>query len=258
VNVLVLLAHHDDEYFVSARIRREIRDGNRLLVAYTTWGSAYGASADVREAESFRALSMLGVSSDDVVLLGRELGVADGNARADCVRILARCREVFGGSAIDRVITVAWEGGHPDHDITHLIAKRLATDWQALEELYEFALYTAAGAPSPFFRVNRFSARATDADHTHLGLRERMSALLLVRCYRSQWRSFLGLLPEAAVRFLVLGRQELRRVAPKATANEDAPKRPHNGTLFYERRFNTSFESLMADAAPLLDTPSPA
>ena len=223
-----------------------------MLVAYTTWGSAYGTSGDTRESESLRALMTLGVAPGSVVLLGRQLEVADGYAAASSAKVLTRCREAFRDSAIERLITVAWEGGHPDHDITHLVAKRLATDWQVQDEFYEFPLYTAAGAPPPLFRVNRFSGDAGDTSHTRLGFRERVSAFMLARCYPSQWKSFVGLLPEAAVRYLIQGQQQLRRVAAGAQDDRGQPARPHDGPLFYERRFNLSFESLVAEAAPLL------
>jgi LmbE family N-acetylglucosaminyl deacetylase len=254
MNTLLLLAHHDDEYFVSARIRREIRAGNRVLVMYTTWGSAYGTSGEARASESLRALGMAGVTGHDVVMLGRDLGVDDGDAGANCLRILAGCRDALRDVTIHRLISPAWEGGHPDHDITHLVARRLAEEWQIRDELYEFPLYTAEGAPRPLFRVNRFGRRAGQTIHTSLGLRERIWALLLARCYRSQWRSFVGLLPESTIRYLVQGEQQLRRVAQGVSDGGLRIERPHAGELFYERRFGTRFEDLVAEAMPLLQT----
>lgn len=159
MNVLILLAHHDDECFVSVRIRREVDAGNRVLVAFTTCGSAYGTSRDVREAESFRALGRLGIPMTDVLLLGRELDVEDGRAGAGCGAILTRCREIARQVAIGRIVTVAWEGGHPDHDITHLVARRLALEWHIENDLLEFPLYTASGAPPRLHRVGRFNDR---------------------------------------------------------------------------------------------------
>ena len=253
MNVLVLLAHHDDEFFVSARIRRELKSGNRVLVTYTTWGSAYGTPAEIREAESQRALAMMGVPARDIVMLGRELGIVDGSAGANCASILNRCREIYRTSRVERIITPAWEGGHPDHDITFLVAKRLATESGARDELYEFPLYTAAGAPSRLFRVNRFAGQGGETAHSALGQRERITSVLLARCYRSQWRSFVGLLPEAAARFVILGRQELRLVRAPSPGASEPPERPHRGPLFYQQRFGVSFEDLLSDAAPLLE-----
>ena len=98
-------------------------------MAFTTCGSAYGTSRDVREAESFRALARLGIPISHVLLLGRELDVEDGQAGAACATILARRLEIARQVTIERLVTVAWEGGHADHDITHLVARRLALEW---------------------------------------------------------------------------------------------------------------------------------
>lgn len=82
---------------------------------------------------------------------------------------------------------------------------------------------------------------------------ERVFAVTLVSCFPSQWRSWVGLLPEAAIRFLFLGRQQLRKVSTQECEGVGPPHRPHPGQLFYERRFGTAFESLLDQARPLLD-----
>ena len=89
-------------------------------------------------------------------------------------------------------------------------------------------------------------------------LGERVFAVRLVSCFPSQWRSWVGLLPEAAIRYLVLGRQQLRRVSPQEYDGVGPPHRPHPGQLFYERRFGTAFESILDQAKPLLLGRGPA
>src|SRR4051812_21551909 len=79
-NTLVVLAHSDDEYFVSARIRAETQAGNSVYVVFTTYGSLYGASTEARIEESRIALGRLGVPPDRILFMGLETGCFDGKA----------------------------------------------------------------------------------------------------------------------------------------------------------------------------------
>ena len=249
-SVLVLLAHHDDEYFCTARLRREVAHGSAVHVAYTTYGSGYGTQPEVREAESRRVFLHIGIPEEQVREIGRELGVFDGHAVEHLQVLHDTVPQVYAGERFERIITLAWEGGHPDHDATHLIAVRLAADWGITAELHEIPTYTGEGAPGALFRVNWFRPGRSGRVPEGLGWRARFQAFLLARHYRSQWRSFLGLLPEAAIRMLLQGRQELRRVAP---GEVDHRVPPHPGGLFYERRFGMRFERFLEHARPFLD-----
>lgn len=154
-NVLVLLAHNDDEYFVSAAITRERAATNEVHILYTTHGSAYGVPTAVREAESTAALTRLGVSPTHIRHIGRECGIRDGTALENLLQLSKACRDAFPGVAFSGLLTVAWEGGHPDHDATYLIAAELAREWHLEQDLYEFPVYTQVGAPPPLFRTMR-------------------------------------------------------------------------------------------------------
>ena len=240
-NVLVLLAHNDDEYFVSAAITRERAATNEVHILYTTHGSAYGVPTGVREAESTAALTRLGVSPTHIRHIGRECGIRDGTALENLLQLSNACRDAFPGVAFSGLLTVAWEGGHPDHDATYLIAAELAREWHLEQDLYEFPVYTQVGAPPPLFRTMRLIPGRPGATTIRLPLSQRVKLFFLFRFYPSQWRSFAGLLPESGWRILVRGTQPLRHVTLEAE-----PSRPHPGRLYYERRFGVTFETLMA------------
>jgi hypothetical protein len=69
----------------------------------------------------------------------------------------------------------------------------------------------------------------------------------LIRKYRTQRTSWLGLAPGAFLK-LVLQRREFVREA-KAS---NCCLRPHEGSLFYERRFGDRYESFEALAQPFI------
>lgn len=72
---------------------------------------------------------------------------------------------------------------------------------------------------------------------------ERASFIKACLGYRSQWKSFLGLLPFYALRLLRRNAFVLQPVDPARTAAE----RPHPGPMLYERRTPLTW-SAFADA----------
>jgi hypothetical protein len=76
---------------------------------------------------------------------------------------------------------------------------------------------------------------------THrLSLAEGIRLALLPLAYPSQWRSCLGLLPGAFLQLALLRRESSKRASLEATR-----QRPHEGRLFYERRFGVSFSEFL-------------
>ncbi|MCI4398707.1 MAG: PIG-L family deacetylase [Acidobacteria bacterium] len=239
---LFLLAHHDDEFFISPRILHEKRSGARVSVVFLTHGSIYGAPSAKRSAESAKALASLGIGATDILALGEKESIFDMSL-CDKMDAAARALESwFAGSPPGRIYTHAWEGGHPDHDAAHLLGAFLAKRFGLLDDLYEFPCYS--GGFGSVARVMRLRPCAGEVMERRLTLREGLRALSLMRYFPSQWKSLIGLLPEASWRLLVLRRESLRKVPAR-----DYHLRPHPGRLFYERRYGISFETFISRAA---------
>jgi len=239
VNVLFLFAHNDDEYFAALRIGEELRAGNRVLAAYLTHGSIYGADSGERVEESMAILDRLGVRRADVFLLGQETDIFDlklHERMADAYRALsARLQAV----SIDRLYLMAWEGGHPDHDASHLIGRAYAYAQGLERELYEFPAYNR-------FRVMSYVGEGGEVLSTATDRRRAFRTLCSAFGYRTQRLTFLAMLPGSLVQLVLLGRQTYRRVPER-----DYSKPPHNGRLFYERKFRLSFADFIAGAGSL-------
>ena len=239
MNVLFLFAHNDDEYFASLRIGEELRAGNRVFAAYLTHGSIYGADSGERVEESLTILDRLGVKRGDVLLLGQETDIFDlklHERMGDAYRALsARLQSI----PIARVYLMAWEGGHPDHDASHLIGRAYARAHGLERELYEFPAYSR-------FRVMSYVGEGGEILSTATDRRRAFRTLCTAFSYRTQRLTFLAMLPGSLVQLLLLGRQTYRRV-PK----RDYSKPPHGGRLFYERKFRISFADFIERAGSL-------
>ena len=238
MNVVFVLAHQDDEVAFASRIRYALERGDRVDCVCLTDGAA-ASTAKIRDEESRRALEKLGVAP---LIVAQRDRIADGTLPENMMTALEFLESI--ATHADEVVTLAWEGGHQDHDAAFLVATALAQ--QKGIRCLEMPLYNGEHTPGAFFRVmhpvgDGWTSRP-------IKLRERISDILLTRFYTSQRKSWLGLAP-----LMLLGRaRELTRVADLRRAA--AP--PHRGSLLYERRFHYPYARFADHAARFLQSPA--
>jgi LmbE family N-acetylglucosaminyl deacetylase len=136
--LLLLLAHHDDEVFCAARIEQARRARRRLVVVWATAGGI--APARRRMKEGRRVARLLRIADGDAV----DLAFPDLGALDHAAQILAAARTIADGLAGVEILTTAYEGGHPDHDVMNLVAARLCAE-RPDASCREFFLYRAGG-----------------------------------------------------------------------------------------------------------------
>ncbi|MCX7799628.1 MAG: PIG-L family deacetylase [Fimbriimonadales bacterium] len=110
---LFVFAHPDDELGVCAWIRRLTRAGATVHACWTH-------HTPVRKAEAVRAMAALGVEERNLAFLP---GV-DGRVAEQMPELWPRMRQVVDEARPDRVVTIAFEQGHLDHDATNLLVNR--------------------------------------------------------------------------------------------------------------------------------------
>lgn len=235
MHVLFVLAHQDDEIAVASRIRYAAARGDRVTCVYLTDGASRVPSA-TRDAESREVLRRLGV--DDVRFIGSRERIADGTLPEHLDRAYALLDAEVRD--VDEVVTLAWEGGHQDHDAAHLVAVAFAEERGV--RCLEMPLYNGHRTVGGLFRVHH--PLGGGWTRRRVPLREKLATILLTRFYRSQRTTWLGLAP-----MMLLARGgELTRVADLRRAA--AP--PHRGRLLYERRFRYPYERFAPLAAAFL------
>jgi LmbE family N-acetylglucosaminyl deacetylase len=241
--MLCVFAHQDDEYGVATRIARERRAGRRVICAFLTDGAAKVPSS-VRDAESRGVLARVGVDESDILFLGSQHDIPDGSlvehleAAFHVLELAMRERD------LGEVITLAWEGGHQDHDAAHLVAVAFAQKHNL--PCREFPLYRG-NRYGNLFRV--LSPIRDSGKRTKLGFGEAFRAAMLAWRYRSQRRTWIGLFGESFLKLVVLRREVLDDVDPRRLAEP-----PHARPLFYERRFHFPWERFAAAAHPFIES----
>lgn len=244
---LCVLAHQDDEMAMATRIAFEARAGRSIHCAVLTNGAAQGAGASVRDAESLTVLTRLGVEPGNVVFLGSRHGIHDGTLVQSLDRALALLDEHLGATPIEQIFCMAWEGGHADHDASHLVALALGRRRGVLGNIWQFSLYNGRGTRGPFFRVMAPLDTGAPRRTRRLTLGEAARVARLPACYRSQRSTWLGLFPEAFLKLVILRREIMQEAAADRVLGP-----PHEGKLFYERRFGVDYGSWRALAEPFI------
>lgn len=235
-HALFVFAHQDDEVAAAARIRHLMRTGATITCVFLTNGEGGRCTSSVRDEESRRVFSHLGVDLARVHFLGSEACIPDGGL----VQHLDRALELLEQRVperVDEVWCLSWEGGHHDHDASHLVAVAFAARRGLLDRCYELPLYQG------FFQALAPLRNGAPWVGRPISIREGLSVLALSRFYRSQRKTWLALLPTATLRLLLSPREWSRAVDVTRLG-----AKPHGGTLLYERRFKVPWEEFQRHA----------
>lgn len=236
--VVYILAHFDDEYGAWPLVQARARAGadQRFLYVADYAGPAMAAT---RLAETRAMLADLAIDPAAVRHVGAGTGALDGKVYAALPAALEALRAALADISVERIVTLAWEGGHPDHDACAFLAVRLAAELPGRPQIEQFALYQGRGLPGSLFRgcapipengpVERVAVRASDWARY----------LAAVRFFPSQWRAWLGLWPAMFATFLLRGGYAHQRLDPRRVR-----QRPHAGPLLYENMFGVPYQTV--------------
>jgi LmbE family N-acetylglucosaminyl deacetylase len=228
--VVVLAAHPDDETLGASALLGGV-PGCAVVVLTdgaprdprfrpATYRAAAAEYAITRRGELAEALAIAGVRPGRIHTLGAPDQEAIG-AVVPLARELARLLDALRPA---RVVTHAYEGGHPDHDASALVARGalglLARAGRPAPRLLEMALYH--GGPGRLVAFEFLPWAGVPARDWRLRAAERRRKEAMLSRYASQ-RDVLGWLGPADV-------ERLRR-APAV----DFARPPHEGALWYER-----------------------
>jgi LmbE family N-acetylglucosaminyl deacetylase len=218
--VLVVFPHPDDEVFFSATLRRLSQSGNALHLIYVTSGGL---------APGGQRLRWLGrsLTAADVGLAGAEvLGFEDGWCVAQMCEIRDKLRAHMFRLRPSSVFTVAYEGGHADHDACHWAVVAAAGSSPGSPAVYEFPTYHRGGR---LFAAGVLLPDDGEVCRTRVGNGDLRRKAAILRCHGvhgALLRCFLQ---------LFLDRDELLRGEPyRRVPLRSYLDPPHLGRLGYE------------------------
>jgi LmbE family N-acetylglucosaminyl deacetylase len=246
---LFVFAHQDDELCAAPIIAELKAAGRALRICYMTDGQARRIPPARRDSESLAALRALGVAADEVVFVGSRHRLPDGALHEVLPEALAALRDAARAAApVADIVTLAYEGGHQDHDAAHALAVRLAAELGLLERTRQIPFYRAGTMPG--LPVAAWAPLPENGPVTYspVSAAARIRCLSLMRMYPSQWRVLLLLGPLLAWAYAV------RPGVPLQPVSLDRLKaRPTAAPLFYEGRPQVEFAAVTAAISRLFE-----
>lgn len=229
---VVLICHQDDESGAYLQILRHRQQGRRVVFACFTRGVMGDRDETRRNTESINVLGRLGVEASDIVFAGSLLGI-DDQALVDNLPVAAAwLREwLVSLGPLEVIYTLAWEGGHPDHDALHVISARVCHALGVLDKLRQYPLYNSYQRPWQFFRALYPLPANGPVERIRVPWSLRIRFLWFSFLYPSQLKSWLGILPFFILHYVFRGTAQMQ-----AVSLERITERPHEGELYYEKR----------------------
>lgn len=251
---LFLFAHQDDEFGVFYEIHRLVSRGDKVIIAYLTSGTSGGNPSPIRNAESISVLKKLGVSENNIIFLGTNAGIPDGQLCSHLEVAYHSIADLIAKAGVpEKLYFHAWEGGHQDHDAAHLIGVVLGEHLGILERCYQFPLYTGVALPAAFFRMFFCLPENGAPNPTIIPWRQRIEFIKLCFQYPSQLKTWVGLFPFFLFHYVFFGTQILQGVSAK-----QLHRPPHFGKLLYERRGFYSYKTFAKDTRDFISRLSEA
>jgi hypothetical protein len=241
-NRLWLLAHQDDEVLGLHIYSSSMSN----IVVYLSDGVRDGASFDslTRVAEAKESWNEIDKNAE-LIFFGTDYSLRDGGLQnqmnAEHLRSLI---SICQNRNVDEIVTLQLEGGHQDHDFTSLIAeelcKRLSLNFIA------YPAYRALHNKFPIYTVmSSASILATKNSHNVLSrVRLAIKSIHLMKRYRSQITTWIGLGPFVVFQYLLGGHTYIELPATKSEIQEIPTK-----LLYFNRnkQEKIEYESLRKD-----------
>jgi hypothetical protein len=191
--LLILLAHPDDEIFILPFLSKV---QVKTFFVYLTNNSRY-FSAD-RSAELNESIQSFQTRGHDFQIEKLNKPCRDGFCFLDLSEEHFRQIDNFiKTNNVTRIATLALEGGHQDHDVTSLFSRKLAIFNRI--DLIEFASYRKPHKNLFSLAVMKPQKKGVLISFSRLEVIHRVLSLTLL--YKSQWRTWLGLLPFILYRY---------------------------------------------------------
>lgn len=135
--ILIILPHIDDEFALVPLIKNITKlDSNHLKIIYCAERIFDSEEKQKkRRLESIISLELLGCQKNNITFLNDSFEICDLKLRASSKKIFKYIENLYCKENFDYIITLNFEGGHPDHDSLALIVNKFTKNYD-VEPIY--------------------------------------------------------------------------------------------------------------------------
>ena len=221
---LLIVAHPDDESISCGGLLQHIE---QPCVVFATDGAPedeyfwrkYGsrvAYAKLREDEARAALEAVGVTAVEFLSRRVQTSLVDQRLYKSLAPAFAALSSIVERFHPQCLLTLAYEGGHPDHDSVSFLSAQLGRAYSI--PIWEAPLYHRSAAGQGMYQ--QFVVEHGEVVENQVKGAELEKKMQMLACYKSQFDALPSFRPE------------LERFRPQAAY--DYSRRPHEGKLNYE------------------------
>ncbi len=129
---LIILPHLDDEYALVPLIKKITKCNSKNLKIVYCAERIFDSKEKrgKRRFESVTALELLGCHKENIIYLNDIFEVRDLKLYVSSGNIYSFIEEVYFEESINHIITLSFEGGHPDHDSLALIVEKFSKTYK--------------------------------------------------------------------------------------------------------------------------------
>lgn len=238
--IFYLFSHQDDEFGIFIQLKKDAKI-NDTFVFYLTSGTDKNIDKNrlyLRDKESIKTLTKLGVKKENILFVGREQNIKNNKLYLNAKKVITFFEKYISKTKKPDVIyTHSWEGGHEDHDTCNLIARKLRIKYR-IKNCFQFSLYNSFNTSIFLYKVfNPISSEGVK--RVYASISDRYFFIKLLFNYKSQIKTWIGLYPFIITHYLLKGFNILEQLNSK-----NIIERPHEGKLLYERRNFCKFSNL--------------
>ena len=243
---LYVLAHFDDEFGALPLMLRDRAQGRDVRLCFNM-DYRTAELARTRHAETRAFLRRFGFDPDAALHLGVDTGIVDGRLYTEAPRAYAALKAAATRlGKVDRLVTLAWEGGHPDHDLCAAMTVKLAGELGVAAPIEQISLYNSPDLPWLLYHGFQPLPENGPVQRMKLSAADWRRWVTSVADYPSQIRTWLGLWPA----LLWTGAKQ-REFRWQILVPDRIAERPHAGPLFYERMFKVPYAAVREAADSL-------
>ena len=131
--ILMILPHLDDEFALVPLIKNITRlNSNNLKIIYCAERIFDPKKRQKKRIlESIISLELLGCQKNNITFLNDSFEICDLELRASSKKIYNYIENLYSKENFDYIITLNFEGGHPDHDSLALIVDKFTKNYDA-------------------------------------------------------------------------------------------------------------------------------